>query len=805
MSPRWRKVLRDLWGNRRRTILVVLSIAVGVFALGMIMGTNTMLGNDLPIAWNSINPSHSEIYPSQFSKEIIPVIEDIDGVEAVAVQRGFGVNIIQIDENGKESSTPMSLTFLLDFEDMQISKIWPVEGAYPPPAKTILLERKSLPYLGAEIGDTLIIELGDGRRRQVQVSGTIHDIDTDPVEFSGRATAYASFEMLDWLGRDKTFDEVLIRVTNDTGGVHPSEAHVKQVSDAVRNKLEKSGLEVFWVWMPEPGVHPATQIINSLLAILGILGGFSLVLSGFLVVNIINSIVTQQIRQIGIMKSIGAKSGQLFGMYITTVIVFGMLSLLIAVPLGVWASYALASYLAGLLNFDLLGVSLPTNVLLAQIGVGVAIPIVASLIPVIRGSLIPVRVALSDQGGGGGDYGMRSIDRAMSFATSNLMRLSRPVSIALRNTIRRKARLLLTLITLTVGGAVFISVTSVYDSLIATLDDGLAYFAYDVSLDFGKAYRMNEMDAIAQTVDGVAFTDSWIGESVRRVRDDGTEGDNLVILGINYDTEVIVPNVTEGRWIEPTDGNALVLSSEVLAREKGIKVGDVLNLKLEGKETEWVVVGMVRTTLLGPLMYANQDYLARETGRYGESFGLQVVGEQNDPASQQLLAEALEARFEEVGFNVTGVETTSETREEIMNQFNIIIVLLSVMAVLIAVVVGLGLAGTMSINVLERTKEVGIMRAVGASDRSVLRVVLVEGLFIGLISWVLASLLAFPLGLWISNLVGQNLLESELTYRFSWWGMGVWIVGILLISAGASFFPARRASKISVRETLAYE
>ncbi len=805
VAPRWRKVLRDLWGNRGRTTMVVLSIAVGVFALGMIMGTNTMLEDDLPRLWNQINPSHAEIYPSNFSKDMIPIIEQVDGVDSVAVQRGFSVQIIQTDEEGNEETVPMGLTFLLDFEDIPISKIWHVDGQYPPPAKTILMERKALPFIGSEIGDTLTIELSDGRRRDIQVAGTIHDLDTEPIEFSGRALAYANVEMLDWLGREQEFDEILIRVTNDTDGPHPSPEHVKAVSDAVRNKLEKAGLEVYWVWIPEPGVHPATQTVGALLAILGILSSFILFLSGFLVVNIINSIITQQIRQIGIMKSIGARSQQLFTMYIVNVVFFGLLSLLIAVPLGVWAAFALSSYLAGLINFDLPGASLPLNVLWAQIGVGLAIPVLASLIPVIRGSLIPIRVALSDSGGGGGDFGGSWIDRSMSAITSTLMRLSRPVKIALRNTVRRKVRLGLTLFTLILGGAVFISVTSVYASLMATLEDGLSYFAYDVSLDFNKAHRMSELDAIAQSVDGVAFTDSWIGESVRRVRPDGTEGDNLVILGVNYDTEVIKPNVTDGRWLEPTDGNALVISSEVLIREEGVEVGDVLNLKLEGKETEWVVVGKVRTTLTGPLMYANQDYLGAKTGRYGESFGLQVVAEQNDPASQSILADALKDRFEELGIKVSGVETTAETREEIVSQFNIIGVLLAVMAVLIAVVGGLGLMGTMSISVLERTKEVGIMRAVGASDRSVLRVVLVEGLFIGLISWLLASAVAYPLGWWISNLVGQNLLESELTYSYAWWGVGLWIVGVLLISAGASYVPARRASRISVRETLAYE
>ena len=197
------------------------------------------------------------------------------------------------------------------------------------------------------------------------------------------------------------------------------------------------------------------------------------------------------------------------------------------------------------------------------------------------------------------------------------------------------------------------------------------------------------------------------------------------------------------------------------------------------------MVGKVRTTLTGPLMYANQDYLGAKTGRFGESFGLQVVGERNDPASQTLLADALKERFEELGLKVSGVETTAETREEIVSQFNIIGVLLAVMAVLIAVG-GLGLMGTMSISVLERTKEVGIMRAVGASDRSVLRVVLVEGLFIGLLSWLLASLVAYPLGWWISNLLGKICRKTDLLIRM----VGRWSVDYWRFAPAVRYVPA---------------
>ena len=127
------------------------------------------------------------------------------------------------------------------------------------------------------------------------------------------------------------------------------------------------------------------------------------------------------------------------------------------------------------------------------------------------------------------------------------------------------------------------------------------------------------------------------------------------------------------------------------------------------------------------------------------------------------------------------------------------------MALLVAVVGGLGLSGTMSINVMERTREIGVMRAVGANDRAILRIVLVEGVIIGLISWVLAIVVAYPIGLGLSNIVGTLFLESEMTYIYSIPGAIGWLGAVLLIALLAGTIPARGASRLSVRETLAYE
>jgi GAF domain-containing protein len=135
----------------------------------------------------------------------------------------------------------------------------------------------------------------------------------------------------------------------------------------------------------------------------------------------------------------------------------------------------------------------------------------------------------------------------------------------------------------------------------------------------------------------------------------------------------------------------------------------------------------------------------------------------------------------------------------------VIVVFLMIMAVLLAVVGGLGLMGTMSINVLERTREIGILRAIGASNGAVLRIVIVEGVLIGVISWAIGAVLALPLSVLLSNAVGEAFLQMPLDFVFSLSGLLIWLGVVVVLAALASFLPAWNAARVTVRAVLAYE
>jgi putative ABC transport system permease protein len=128
-----------------------------------------------------------------------------------------------------------------------------------------------------------------------------------------------------------------------------------------------------------------------------------------------------------------------------------------------------------------------------------------------------------------------------------------------------------------------------------------------------------------------------------------------------------------------------------------------------------------------------------------------------------------------------------------------------VMAVLAAVVGSVGLMSTMSINVVERRREIGVMRAIGATSPAIAGIFVVEGILVGVLSWLMAAPLSYPCAVVFNNLVGDRLFQIPLDFQFSIGGLALWLIIVLVLSAVASLWPALGATQVSVRESLAYE
>ena len=246
----------------------------------------------------------------------------------------------------------------------------------------------------------------------------------------------------------------------------------------------------------------------------------------------------------------------------SAVLTYSLVALAVAIPLTVYVSGALGQTVGGFLNLSLPRFALPINVLILQIVVGILTPLLAVLIPILKGTSVTVHEAMSDYGvGDAGESGR--IDNLLS----RLKGLSQPLQLSLRNTFRRRSRLVLTLITLVLGGMLFMTVGSVRASLTGLIEQGISYNQFDINIDFEQQYRASKIENNLMNVPGVRAVEVWTSSQGIPIRPDESEGDSVTVTALPADSIMVDPTLIAGRWLLPDDENAIVISQKVLGSE----------------------------------------------------------------------------------------------------------------------------------------------------------------------------------------------------------------------------------------------
>ncbi len=547
------------------------------------------------------------------------------------------------------------------------------------------------------------------------------------------------------------------------------------------------------------------------------LGILIVFLSSSLIANTLSALLNQHLRHIGVMKLLGGRDNIIFKMYLVLLLAFGALSLLIAIPAGGQGAYWLANFVAKEMGFSLLGYRIVPIAFIVQVAVGILVPLVAGFVPVIKGSRVTVQKALSgDLAREAGEQDERGAEResrseqlqhkAVRTLADRGIRIPRPLLISLRNTFRQRGRLMLTLFTLTMGGAIFISVFNVRVTLYEYVQDIGDYFLADVTINFDKAYRLSEIEQFAYQDSRVTHVEGWSFSNAEVLNLDGSTADNISIFAPPSDSKLVSPMLVDGRWIQAGDVKKLDISEGIYDFYPDLEVGDILPMKVNGKEENWEVIGIFKFIgMEGMLGYAPYEYISREQNLANRSFSYRIVTEEHGRAYQEEMAKDMDAYFRESGFQVGDASPGHASLDSASESLDILIAFLLLMAMLTATVGSMGLAGTMSMNVLERTREIGIMRAIGATDREIIRMVIVEGLLIGVISFILAIFLAIPFTYGLSTIVSLATFETPIGVVFTPTGYFIWLGLVIILSSLASVLPAHSAARLTIREVLAYE
>lgn len=773
--PRWRKLVRDLWLNKARTLLVILAIAIGVFGVSSISTAYAVLMREMDRNYLDTNPAAAVLTTAPLPDRAVESIRRIAGVGSVEIRREAQARI--------QTPTGEWRTLLLfaftDYKAMQIDTITSDSGAWPPAPGEILLERAAVRVAGQAAGDRARVRMPGGRELELPVTGIVHAPGLPPAWMEGMVYGFVTPGTLDALGGTGSFQ---LRLTvAENGG---DREYIRTVAARVEDWLQSQGYGVTATQVPVPGKHPHGDQMQTLLFLFESFGILALILSGVLVANLIASLVSRQIRQIGLMKAIGATTWQVMQIYLGSVLVLALAALVIGIPAGMAAGRAYSVFAAHMLNFEVASFAVPAWVYGLQVMAGLLVPLAVAVWPVLRGSRVTVRQAMADYG----------VDPGRFARDSWLMRirfLSRPLLLSLRNALRRPGRLALTLATLAAGGAAFMVALNVAAGWSGTVAAAFDSRRFDLELRLTQPGNAAAIEKVVRAVPGVAGAEAW-GDTAAAFVDGpgGRVGNRFSLYAPPVPTQLFAPEVLEGRWLAPGDTDAVVLNHGLAEREPGLKVGDRVNLRVGQRESTGVVVGIIREVGSEPSAYVpNQADLARNVRV--------AMGAGNPGAVEQALREA--------GYEVAAAQLLSERQKVMEDHLMPILSLLLAMSLLVVAVGGLALATTMSISTLERTREIGVMMSLGATDRTLVRLIVAEGVIIGLLSWLGAVMLSFPLTVVVGSVAGSIFIKTPIQAVFAWTGMGLWLVLAGAIAALASRAPARAAARLTVRETLSYE
>jgi putative ABC transport system permease protein len=801
MTAPWRKAIRDFWQESTRTALVVFAIAIGISALAAVLSAYAVLTRELNKGYLATNPASAILHTDAIDEALIAsVLADRDVSEAQP-RRVLEARI----KTGPASWRFLMIFVVKDYGNIRINKFVPEQGAWPPATGEMLIERDAFQVAHARIGDAVTIRIGQGKEQTLRVSGKAHDVGQAQARMENVVYGYITLDTLAQLGEQPFLDQLNIVVAKNQF----DEQHIRSVAQDVKKLVESRGHSVSSVDIPRPGKHPHADLMGMLLLAMSSFGFFVLLLSGILVVNLLMGMMASQVRQIGVMKAIGGTRWQVARIYFSQALLLGIAALAIALPVGILGSRALCRPLAILLNFDMTSFAVPPWVYLWAVGVGLAVPLLAAAWPVWKGSAISVREALADFGVSRNAFGSSVFDRTMA----GIGGMSRPLLLSIRNSFRRRTRLALTLATLAAGGIFFMSAINIRASMIRTFDHWFASKKYDLTVVLGKAYPSDRIDHAIRNTPGVLRGESWFTSTGLLPPHLGgghfggntLEGESFAVQAVPSGTKMIRLEIVEGRDLLPGDLDAIVVNTVLRSMDPLMKVGSTVSFRMGPDQTSWRVVGIAREFFPAPVAYVPQAFMdQRHPGMRNTAF-LSLDKDKTDAASINQIKADLERNLQLEGISVLGSSTQADRRIGIDQHMLMIYVFLVIMSGIIAGVGGLGLATSLSLNVMERRREMGVIRAMGARASTVWLIIVTEGIVVGVLSWALAALAAWPVSKVLGDSLVRLMFHSNLEFLFQLQGLFIWLAVSIFFFAIASFLPAWSASQITVREALAYE
>ncbi|OHD17181.1 MAG: hypothetical protein A2087_10900 [Spirochaetes bacterium GWD1_61_31] len=758
------KAWKDVTEGKGKSLLVIFALALGLWGLGSVAVSWSVLSRDLKGNFLGTSPVHAIFTLKEKDDSILDTLKARGEIESAEFR---DLKMLRV-EVYPDSWIPLWLFGVGDFENMALAKIVSESGAHKPSRGSILIERDGLLISALTISSVASVRNG-ARNIEVPVEGIVFDPALPPATQDHFIYAYTDMETFSTLSGAESGKRLIVRFRDVNSRSEVEAAVAKLMADSGSGGIANSTVEV------RPFLeHPHQWQLDMLLAIIGIIGLLAFLLSSILVGQVVAALVAKQIRQIGILKAIGGTRARIAGIFSVYLLFYALISGLIAIPLAISTGYAFSYFCAGILNFNILTTSLPAEVFALLIVSALVLPFLFAFPTLIKAGRVSVREALGET--------------------------------PFRHRTRVTGRVVVTALATALGVAIFSSGFNLRQSLSNFLTSTGDSMRYDIQVVLTKPVPESEFLEPFESISGIERIEAWTGGRGELQTSLAGTDDGIGIVALPLDSRVMAMKMAQGHWFESASDPEVVLNQAAVELFHQPIIGQTLSVGIAGVSRQMKLVGIAEE-IDRPKIYINDAFYDRWANPAHLVNTLMITARDGEYQGVMALKKEIERAVKASSLSVLDVMSQAERVKIIADHLNIILIALLLLAFLVLSVSALGMASATSITVMERTREIGVLRAIGATPRKIIKIFLMEGMATSGAGLILGLILSWPLSLAASVLFGAIMFGEGVVLRYAFSPAGFWITIAATAVFGflASRIPAGGAIGLSTREALAYE
>jgi len=782
------KLGRDFQAIGGRLALAVMAMVFGLVCVVALSASNAILGRDKSSAYTTTNPASGILdigYVDEALLERVRTLPEVSQAEAA--------NIVHTRVRLKDGSFGRGILFVSDDPlTHEIGKLRLEGQGASTESPQIYLERRALDVADVKIGAEVSFDLPGVGFTEFEVVGTVFDPALAPAE--QEQAVYGYIDHATWVKlTNAPLELIKVRVTGDLA----DQVNVDQKMATIASTLKQEQVNVHLIQVPYAQIHPHANQMNLVLSLFLVFGVTAFLLSTFLVSVTVEGLMVQQVRQIAIMKAIGARQMQIQFVYFAGVAILGVVAFLIAAPLGIVIGNELSLAVSTLLNFDLTTTTPSSGLVVFWVVTSISTPVIFAIRPLQRAIKLPVVSALSDQYSGAVKQN-RSISSLLGSGTRRL---------ATSGLLRNPWRSVLAAILLASAGAITLSAKNVASGYTQSINIASEERLQDIQFTLTDPISGAQAASVSTSLPNMVPLDPTLvleaaplrsdGLTLVRTYPDGGHG-ALALIALPSAKNVQHHEVLEGSMNDALLGG-IVLNQSARAMLGNPAIGEVLNLSVDGAAIRMPLKAVLRQYMSPANAYISSVELEEHLQLSGvNALAFEALAE----FSAKSTVSSVDMMTKAWGAGVANVITENQMVKAVSGHINILTLTLTSLGLMMAAVGVLGLMSTQGISVAERRNEFGILRAIGARRGQILTSILSEGVILWCTALLVGGLVSIPVSQVLSIIIGEMSFGMALPFSFDVTSFVVWTLGSLVVVVAASTPPALSAIRQSVNSSL---